>query len=213
MNRTGASCQLKASTDGLHRRLDSSPLLAGLILPSLTLERYVVVLEHIAMAWDGCLDLLSPGNGAGLVDAKWVDSEWFALREQLEEDLISLDAPGRPMRQAGRHRLDIDPSNSDQMAGLAYVLNGSRLGAKVIYQKLLAHSDPRIRKATRHFAGVGVRGMDWPGFKRRLDYDLSTPGAIQDACKGAASTYQLWLDVVTAQQLEAGASDRIAAHA
>lgn len=203
MSRASASFQLKASTDDLHRRLDSASMLAGLVLPSLTADRYALMLEHIAMAWDGCLYLFNAGWGGGQSDETWINPDWFILRARLDEDLERLNGSVPPIRESDRPRLDLNVSDRHEMAGLAYVLNGSRLGARVIAKKLRAHSDPSIRAATRHFAAADVAGPDWACFKRRLDQELCTPEAINSACRAASRTYQLWLDVMMPGDVEA----------
>ncbi|MEE4297387.1 MAG: biliverdin-producing heme oxygenase [Wenzhouxiangella sp.] len=211
MKRAGASFQLKVSTDELHRKLDSTSMLSELVLPSLTADRYALMLKHMAKAWNACLYLVSRESGSVAVNRTWIDPEWFALRDRLYEDLESLNASARPIWEEGGPRLELDDSDPVQMAGLAYVLNGSRLGAKMIYRKLLAHSDPVIRGATRHFAAAGVPGADWASFKKRLDDELCTPAAVNNACRAAALTFRLWLDVMTPRGVDA--LEQMVAHA
>ena len=207
-----ASLQLRERTDDLHRRLDSTSILAGIVEPGLTVKDYALALDGMARSWDACLAPLPPFEADfAHADSAWVDPDWYALRSLLNEDLKSLGKTCFASPNGYVPKLEIDPGDRDQLAGMAYVLNGSRLGASLIYRKLLEHADPAIHHATRHFAAAASLGQNWRAFKQRLDEELVTPSQIEAACLAAAMTYQVWLDMMV--RLEVPRVPRISARA
>ena len=76
MNPQSATLQLKERTDDLHRRLDSTSILAGLIKPELTVEDYALALDRMAQAWDACLAPLPVEADLTHADSAWVDPDW-----------------------------------------------------------------------------------------------------------------------------------------
>jgi heme oxygenase len=75
--------------------------------------------------------------------------------------------------------------------GMLYVLEGSRLGAKMLARNAQASADPRIRAATRYLRhGEGQRF--WPSFLERLEASAATAQAPHEAVAGALKAFALF---------------------
>ena len=73
--------------------------------------------------------------------------------------------------------------------GVAYVLEGSRLGGQVLYGRLRAHLAPHPLRYLQH----GTGGPSWPDTLRALHMQLSSPCSQAAACCGAVAAFELLL--------------------
>jgi heme oxygenase len=104
-----------------------------------------------------------------------------ALRDDL--DLLGTPMPGAaPVSQ---------PRNEAQMLGMVYVLEGSRLGGKLLLRRVLDNPDPAVRAATRYL-GHGVGRDLWRSFLERLEASAGAAAAPQDVVLGARTTFGLF---------------------
>ncbi|MES2911150.1 MAG: biliverdin-producing heme oxygenase [Pseudomonadota bacterium] len=71
--------------------------------------------------------------------------------------------------------------------GIAYVLEGSRLGGEVLYRRL----QPRLAPHPLRYLGQrGAGGQPWPQFLATLRQKLAGDQASQAGCKGAVAAFQ-----------------------
>lgn len=77
--------------------------------------------------------------------------------------------------------------------GVVYVLEGSRLGGKLLLKRALGHPDPRVRTATRFLAHGGGRDL-WSSFLVRLEASAAVSGAPDEAVAGARAAFALFGD-------------------
>ncbi|MDQ0326034.1 heme oxygenase [Rhodopseudomonas julia] len=77
------------------------------------------------------------------------------------------------------------------MLGAAYVLEGSRLGAKILTRDILADAGPRMRVASR-FLRHGEGQQLWPSFVVRLEGSQAVQDAPDEAVKGAETVFALF---------------------
>jgi len=76
--------------------------------------------------------------------------------------------------------------------GAAYVLEGSRLGGKLLLRQALAHPDERVRAATGYLAhGAGDL---WPSFVARLEASPAVSRAPDEAVAGARLAFALFCE-------------------
>src|SRR5262245_47418144 len=75
--------------------------------------------------------------------------------------------------------------------GMLYVLEGSRLGAKILARHAQASADPRVRAATRYLRH-GEDQRFWPSFIERLEASAATARAPHEAVAGALATFALF---------------------
>jgi heme oxygenase len=165
---------LQRHTRHLHDALDQRLVLSNLAsrtgyIDYLLINRACVPIEHAL-------------ERAGI---EQVLPDWERRRRR-NALLTDLDALGVPPPSDAALAIDSDVGS---LLGWSYVLEGSRLGAGVILQTVMASSERDIARATgflRH--GVGERL--WESFKVELQKINLQPLAIAMACTGAAAAFQ-----------------------
>lgn len=83
------------------------------------------------------------------------------------------------------------PRGEAGLFGMLYVLEGSRLGGKLLLRRALANPDPRVRSATRYL-GHGDGGELWRAFLRRLESSAAVACAPDAAVAGAREAFALF---------------------
>jgi heme oxygenase len=103
----------------------------------------------------------------------------------LRDDLDALGVPAPAVR------VHVAVEGEARQFGMLYVLEGSRLGAKILARQAQASADPRIRAATRYLRhGEGQRL--WPSFVARLEASAATARAPHEAVAGALAAFALF---------------------
>jgi heme oxygenase len=74
---------------------------------------------------------------------------------------------------------------------MLYVLEGSRLGGKLLLRRALADPDPRIRAATRYLAHGDGSGL-WQAFLERLEASAAVARSHDAAIAGAREAFALF---------------------
>lgn len=87
------------------------------------------------------------------------------LIPRIADDLHVLGG-GRIPPPAPLHLDDLPPEEA--ALGLAYVVAGSRLGARLLAQRVAASTEARVRRASSYFGGAETDGL-WKALVRRLD--------------------------------------------
>ena len=83
----------------------------------------------------------------------------------------------------------VPPAGNDAwLLGVAYVLEGSRLGGQVLLRRALENPDPAAREAT-HYLRHGVGADLWPRFVAQLEGRVSE---VDDAIAGARAAFGLF---------------------
>lgn len=172
-----ARSMLRAATADLHAAIDAR--FAG----SFDCDRGAYVRFLTALA--GAVPPLEAGLEAGGVRRLFPDWRARCRAAVLREDL---DRLGRDMPQA---EPVAPPCNEAQMLGMVYVLEGSRLGGKLLLRRALDNPDPAVRAATgylTHGAGLNL----WQGFVAQLEASPAVATAPQDAVLGARAAFTLF---------------------
>lgn len=143
---------LRLATQSVHRELDA--LASALDLT--TLEDY----RHFLLANAAPLSALEIALEVGEVEKMLPDWPSRTRRAAVALDLASLGATVEPLH------IDTIRSPSEQW-GVLYVLEGSRLGAQVVLERILGSHDVRVRNATS-FLSAGTTHL-WPSFLRALE--------------------------------------------
>ena len=76
--------------------------------------------------------------------------------------------------------------------GRLYVLEGSRLGGRLLMKRALANTDPRVRAAT-NYLGHGAEADFWRGFLQRLEGSQAVRAAPDRTMLGARETFGLFV--------------------
>lgn len=91
---------------------------------------------------------------------------------------------------------EVEPPRVDGEArqlGVVYVLEGSRLGGKVLLRRALSHPDLRVRAATRYLSHGAGRDL-WASFLARLETSSAVAHASDEAVAGARAAFTLFSD-------------------
>ncbi len=76
--------------------------------------------------------------------------------------------------------------------GRLYVLEGSRLGGKLLVKRAAESDDPQVRAAT-HYLGHGAESDFWRGFLERLESSAAVKGSPQRTLLGAREAFGLFV--------------------
>lgn len=178
---------LRSATLYLHERLDQNLPLSQ-AMP--TLEDYRIHL-CVLSSWQ---HKLTPWL------SRVVSNEWsLAL---IAQDLAEF--PGcRNINQPAAQQLlgldafrRIDDGSAAFCWGIAYVLEGSRLGGQMLHRRLSAALAPH---PLRYLSNPHASGCSWPVMLAALRKNLDSPSAQLSGCKGAVAAFEL---LITQFQLE-----------
>lgn len=162
---------LRSATQALHAQLDSQLPLAQPVDATQSLQRYH---QHLCVLHGWLSDLAAllqrVGWGQGLL-------------EPLRADLADAGLAGAPAGQAR------PPSDSLAGAwGVAYVVEGSQLGGRVLHQRLRrAGVDAPLRYLEGRGAGTGAH---WNGFLQALRAALVQPADVAAASAAACWAFE-----------------------
>jgi heme oxygenase len=165
---------LRAATRERHRVVDLSMPLSH---DDATLADYV---DHLQLmrAWLHPLE-------------RWLGSR--AIRETALIDADLADAGVSPLRNEADTGRFAWPSNVNDAYrwGVRYVIEGSRLGAAVLYRR---SKDRLAPNKLRYLQGGDEASTDhWPDFLRNLRAAVFSPADIADACQGARAGFDALL--------------------
>jgi heme oxygenase len=172
--RSHAHDAIRLHTRRLHDALDSR-----LVLSNLTNRMGYV--DYLLINWP-CVSIEEALERAG-IDQVLLDWERRRRRAALVKDLEGLGV--RPPSYAA---LTID-SDIGSLLGWSYVLEGSRLGARVILQTLMTSAEPDITRVTAFLRHGGGERL-WESFKVEMAKINDDPAAIAKACTGATAAFK-----------------------
>lgn len=174
---TDALAALRAATAERHERLDSGLPLSG---AAPDLQDYA---QHLTLV----RDWLAPLQ-AWL--ARFDDGPHAVLPAPPRLALIDADLnqPGMPpLRAASIPQTWPQDASAAYRWGVAYVIEGSQLGGKVLYGKLSERLAPH---PLRYLRGAdGGPGPRWRAFMLALKEHVKSPDEIADACAGACAAF------------------------
>lgn len=128
------------------------------------------------------------------------------LESALEEggvERLFPDWPARRRSQALEQDLDIlgvscpapvpvtVTSDEARLFGRLYVLEGSRLGGRLLVKRALANLDPQVQAAT-YYLGHGAGADFWRGFLQRLEESEAVAGSPARTMLGAREAFGLF---------------------
>ncbi len=169
-----AHAGLREDTKALHDRLDAR-------LDVSSLASRLGYVRYLLMNW--CCATVEPALSEAGIHRLLPDWELRQRRFALADDLLALGVSPGPPRPCA-----IEP-DAGTLLGWSYVLEGSRLGARLILQIVERSEETQVRSATR-FLRHGEGADLWGTFKTalsRIDHDT---GAIDRACRAAKLAFQ-----------------------
>jgi heme oxygenase len=171
--------QLRSATQDIHRRLDRGLPLAR---PDATLDDYLAHLGILA-AW---LRALAPAWDLPGADAAWTARNARRLG-LIGDDLRDGGRTLPPPAAAPDFAAPPDPAEAAAFAwGLAYVVEGSQLGGRMLHRSLAPRLAPH---PLRYLRGSGD-AADWHGFTKGLRAAVSTPAQARTAADGARTGFE-----------------------
>lgn len=172
-----ALAALRAATSARHERLDSGLPLSS---PAPDVHDYAT---HLTMV----RDWLAPLQGwlDGFADGPQTVLPALGRLALIDADL---NEPGMPPLRAPSHpHAWPQDASAAYRWGVAYVIEGSQLGGKVLYGKLSERLAPHpLRYLRGAEEGPGPR---WRAFMLALKEHVESPDEIADACAGACAAF------------------------
>lgn len=121
-------------------------------------------------------------GGVGRLLPDWTDRR---RSEALKQDLGVLGVAVPPPA-------DVSVTTDEaRLFGRLYVLEGSRLGGKLLARRAAESGDPQVRAAT-HYLGHGVGSDFWRSFLQRLETSEAVLGSPQRTLLGAREAFGLF---------------------
>ncbi len=176
--RPSARQMLRAATASLHEEVDarfSSPF-------DTDKNAYVAFLTALARV----VRPLEAALERGGVDRLLADWPLRRRSDALERDLEILAVRVPSPISVGVTR------DEARLFGRLYVLEGSRLGGRLLVRRALANADPRVRAAT-HYLGHGAGADFWGGFLRRLEGSEAVAASPERTMLGAREAFGLFM--------------------
>lgn len=168
--------RLRDATQRAHEETEA--VFAGLDLTQR--DDYRAFLEHQAAV---VLPLEHELDAVG-ADALLPDWRRRKRAAALSDDLHELDGVSRPVHPP----VILNPASA---WGMLYVLEGSRLGGRILSSIVSRSDDPCVRNATR-FLRHGEGQHLWPSFVAALNAALRTETEVTAAIDGAITTFELF---------------------
>ncbi|WP_326533230.1 biliverdin-producing heme oxygenase [Pseudorhodoferax sp.] len=163
---------LRDATQALHAQLDSQLPLARPADARQSLGHYH---GHLRVLHGWLQDLAPLLQRAG-----WGLDPLEPLRADLAEAGLAGDPPG----QAG----PLPGTDIAHAWGVAYVVEGSQLGGRVLFQRLRRAG---VQAPLRYLEGRGPgTGAHWNGFLQALRTALAQPAEVQAACQAACWAFE-----------------------
>lgn len=161
---------LRGATDHLHRDLER--IVAGFKLGDLGHYRHFLRASAATLI---AIEQLLENAGVTKLLPDW---QQRTRRDAILVDLSSLDSQVQPL--ALRRTAPTPP----EMFGILYVLEGSRLDARVLLEQVLASGDERVRNASAYLrhgqSGPGQSDENQPSLWRSFLQQLETNDAADD---------------------------------
>ena len=174
-----AVAALRTATHSLHEQLDHSLPLARADAVLADYAAHLTVLRD----WQRAL--------APWLTRAIIDSNALVL---LEQDLSDCPAQAHALAALPVPDLtalrQVDDGSDGFCWGIAYVVEGSRLGGQVLYRRLSQQLAPH---PLRYLGQRGKTGASWPDILTRLRTHLDARPECESACNGAVAAFELLL--------------------
>ena len=169
---------LKAGTEQAHERLDRAMEALDLSLAG----HYATFLALHAAALAPCELALEAGGVARLLP------DWPA---RTRRRALALDCAGVGLAAPGTVNVHA-PASADEAWGMAYVLEGSRLGGRRLDRRAATSADASVRENRRFLTHGGPRL--WPDFVAAMERAAPAPEAALGGALAAFAAYAEALD-------------------
>lgn len=187
------SSVLRGSTADLHQALDQSSLMRSLMAADLTPAVYGMVLRRLKIAHAAVEQAYAMWAGRQKAADEWLSPQVFWRTSMLENDLGALALAGVDLEtdvMEADHSGGLYCETRAQVLGMAYVVCGSLLGARLIETQLSVTLGERFAAARSFFrAGLSPQLPRWSFVRQRLDAELQAGTELQQAVMAARQTF------------------------
>ncbi|WP_322628997.1 biliverdin-producing heme oxygenase [Halothiobacillus sp.] len=183
---------LRERTNSLHARLDSQSELAVLLEPGCSLADYQTATMSLAAAYRGVDSALAKGERyCPPALPAYIPRLPHLLADIL---LFGLTAPASPVFELSA------PSSNASYLGMRYVIEGSNLGARVIYRSL-QNSDiaQSIGVDKCYWSSAQTWQLSWPALLRKLA-ELRTHKEWDEAANSACLVFEHFIRFLTPEK-------------
>lgn len=182
------TAMLRTATQASHQALDSMPILVEIASGKIDPRRYVSVITAFATVWRTA----EPRAWTLLVRRIPGLSDLRDLRAiLLDEDIAAL--AGRAERRSRSPAMEI--ADAAEAAGILYVLEGARLGGRLIADRLHKAGHPIESPGYRFFGALRDDVAErWRQFRALVDAAIWSPAECERACSAASATFQAIAD-------------------
>ena len=178
---------LRAATAERHAVIDRSMPLSR---PNPTVADYI---DHLRLmrawlqpleSWLEASDVYPEPHSSQISQTSWIDA-----------DLAESGLQGAADPAVTRARCWPADADISYQWGARYVIEGSRLGASVLYRRLSCALSPHKLRYLQ--GGDETSGHRWPTFLHELRASVRTPFEIEAACEGACHSFDALLSART----------------
>jgi heme oxygenase len=111
----------------------------------------------------------------------------------IDADLVEAGRPFEPEPASTANKCWADDADAAYRWGARYVIEGSRLGAAVLFRRLANTLRPHTLRYLQY--GSGASGERWQKFLRELRAGVQTSSEIEKACEGARASFDALLSL------------------
>lgn len=210
---TTAIAELRSATEELHQRLDALPYVKSVLDGSVTKSAYAAFLRAASVIHEAFERLLPTSQEPALQKLKEEISQRSAPLARdlsyLDEDRFRADAPALSAELFAQRLRWFARDEPYALLGVAYVLEGSTLGALAQVMQLRKRSE---------FAGGGLEYLSgeprevrasFQRFVDSLNQLLDSPERRAVAVRGAVATFEAFYDVLSRLEPDAAAEAHI----
>lgn len=171
--------RLKTGTDLHHRQLEAQALLQNLMLPTVTQKQYCTYLNLMHQVLNSYERTILP------LLTEWLP--WLIVRPSsilIKQDLEDLHPNG--LQKLPSFNIDASKISLPDAWGFAYVIEGSKLGGKMIEKHIKKTLDIQDNLGTRYLNGSGLStSTQWKEFLQQLNLYAACNVCEDEVIRGA----------------------------
>lgn len=203
------SVVLRRSSADLHRALDQSAVMRQLMADDLTPALYGYVLQRLYRAHAAVEQAHAAWASQHSQADDWLSAQLFQRTHLISKDLHALALAGVELEmgvdEPAASKLPPVPTRP-QMLGMAYVVCGAMLGARLIEARLANTLGERFAGARSFFrAGLSPHLPSWSFVRARLDAELGVAHDLRQATLAARQTFEQFRQCMVLQPAPEGA--------
>ncbi|TDH26543.1 hypothetical protein EXU57_10655 [Segetibacter sp. 3557_3] len=184
---------IKQGTADLHTALEAHPYMAVLMDPGVLTKDYCTYLSIMGEVHRVFEAVVLPG----LTNFPY---RLIPVGQVIKRDIEQLDCPEQGQRIS--FNLDLPSTSTSFLLGFAYVMEGSKLGGKVILKHINRHLGFDEETGAAYLAGNGSStGASWKDFLQHFSHYVLLNRGAEDAVSGARFAFSSIFNFLEKNQL------------